>query len=165
MAINPLSEEILKKYSKALLESSKKSGGFMERIIKTEPSSGVIYTGPKSPEGEIDGLLVSEYGISPLRQKCMKMLLICLPSGYGFIPILGEDIINSYGIELAFGKLGKDKMVQVFMHPKDGDILFNIQDGNTYSSSEIRLMVFAIVDKINELNGIDDGEQDKKGPE
>jgi len=134
------------------------------------PSSGVsgMFVS-KDPLAEIDGLASLEYQPyqDKLRELCFRSLLICLPHGYGFFPVLPSN--RTSNCNLAFGRLGYDKYVEVMVEPTDDRIshefklLYHIKNGKTYSHHEIRLFALDIVNTINDLNGIDDSEQDDKG--
>lgn len=94
---------------------------------------------------------------------CMSTLLICLPHGYGFIPVLPNS--DNYSIRLRFGKLGSPIGNVVDIVYENDSLLLKILGDKTYNSSEIRLFALRIVERINELNGIEenDSEQDDKG--
>ena len=135
--------------------------GVSGRTILVDPTSSPKYVSDKD-------LHPSPLSLSDvMREACFETLLICLPHGYGFFPILPVEHIRN--CTLAFGKLGCKNHVVVTVEAAMDlpahtyDVLYHIKDGKTYSKSEIRLFALDIVNTINDLNGIDDSEQDDKG--
>ena len=142
-------------------------------VGKLVPSGGVGVSGHTIMVDPAAGKYRPSDSLNPtgwidiMRKVCYETLLICLPHGYGFFPILPAPEIRN--CVLAFGKLGCDRYVivtvecRIDLHAQTFDLLYHIKDGKTYSKSEIRLFALDVVNTINDLNGIDASEQDDKG--
>lgn len=151
-------------WSKALADSL--DAKMLKDSLSTPPSlvPGAGLIGP-ARRGRISSTplpMDGKINESDLVDKCLETVLICMPHGYGFMPVLPNT--DPHKIELSFGKLGWDKRVRVLMiGSAKGELRFAIVDGKTYNHDEIRLLAMAIVETIKERNGIDDSEQDDKG--
>lgn len=162
-SIHP-SKESVRDWRKALAEHIDKK--LLKDLLSTPPSlvPGAGLIGPARRVGKSSAPLPMDGKINEpdLVDRCLETVLICMPHGYGFMPVLPNT--DHHKIELSFGKLGWDKRVRVLMiGSAKGELRFAIVDGKTYNHDEIRLLAMAIVETIKERNGIDDSEQDDKG--
>lgn len=164
-------EALAKKVDKELKESLIDPKLWVTEILRDASKPTIFTSGTGGYAGplRLSGIVKSEEPLKSIlhrqtdefREKCLEILLICLPRGYGFIPIL---VPLSTNIELAFGKLGYDKYVHVIMDV-DPEVRFQIVgSGRQFLGDEVRLLILEILDRIHEINGIDD-EQDAKGSE